>query len=109
MARLSIDDLEEPEARYAPYLAPPCPKTGNTFETRASAEQEDLTRSTLIRRTCATSHDLPFDRADALELAGRLQESGRGIREHETLASKVCMGRKRIRVVGALWRLIDAQ
>ncbi|WP_162888220.1 hypothetical protein [Sphingomonas mesophila] len=38
-----------------------------------------------------------------------MEESGFGTRDHETLASKVFMGRNRFRVGGALWQLFEEE
>lgn len=108
MGRLSICDLPLPRDRYRPDLAEPCERSGHRFETRPEAEAEDLVeRATSIRETCAGDGDLPFDRGEALDLARRLEESGRGIAVHHTMASKVYMGMMRVRICGALWELAD--
>jgi hypothetical protein len=108
MPRLSILDTPEPAGEYRPDRASPCIRTGKRFETVAEAPFEDLTRARLIKRACRAAK-VPFDRAVAIALADRLELSGHGTAEHQTMASKVYMGRMRHRIGGALWRLIDAR
>lgn len=108
MPRLSLLDLPYPEQSYRVDLAPPCQRTGQCFEKVANARREDLTRAVLISKACRHT-DVPFDRNAALALARRLKKSGRGESECETMASMVYVGRKRFRIFGALWKLIDDQ
>ena len=108
MPRLSICDLPLPRDAYRVDWANPCARTGKSFETRAEAMAEDVTRAALIRRTCEGPSELPFDREEAIDLAHRLEESGQGTAEHLTMASKVYMGGMRLRIGGALWELVDA-
>lgn len=108
MGRLSICDLPYPGDAYRPDWAGPCERSGHSFETRAEAMAEDLQRAIRIRRTCTTIAELPFDRLQALDLARRLEESGKGIAVHQTMVSKVYMADMRLRIGGALWELVDA-
>lgn len=108
MPRLSLLDLPYPARKYRVDLAPPCLRTGNSFETVADARAEDLFRAALIRRTCRAP-GVPFDRDAALALADRLEASTHGGPECQSMASKVYVGRHRFRIFGALWELINAQ
>ena len=104
MARLPITDLPLPMPRYRPDRARPCIRTRHSFETLEDAHAEDLFRARSIRTAC-WSADAPLDRDAALALADRLERSGSGEVEFESMASKVYMGRQRIAIGGALWKL----
>lgn len=106
MPRLSISDLPRPKPQFDPSQASQCERTGARFETPLQARAEDMERAALIRRACL-SEKPPFDLPDALPLADRLEQSGRGEHEHETLASAVHMGGQRFRIGGALWEHHD--
>ena len=106
MARKSIADLPLPLPRYRPDRAPPCDRSGHSFETKPEARAEDRDRTRRIR-LAAWSADAPFDRDAALALADKLERSGRNRGDYESMASKVWMGRRRIRIGGALWQLVD--
>lgn len=106
MARLPITALPLPLPRYRPHRAPPCEKSGHSFETKAEARAEDLERARRIRTACWAT-DAPFDRDAALALANRLEGSGSGRGVFESMASKVYMGLQRICIGGAVWQLVD--
>lgn len=108
MGRHSILDLPRPPRPYRVDLAPPCERTGNRFERVSEARAEDLERAALIRKVCQ-EEDVPFVRVAALALAEKLKKSGLGTEECETLASSVYMGRRRLNVSGALWKLVNGR
>ena len=106
MARLSIADCPLPLPQYRPDWAPPCKRSGHSFETMREAREEDLFRAVGIRMA-AWSADAPFDGDTALVLADSLERSGLNRGECQSMASKVYMGGKRLRIGGALWKLVD--
>jgi hypothetical protein len=106
MARKSITDMPLPSPPYRPDKAPPCERTGHSFELKPEARAENLYRAGGIRMAC-WSRDVPFDRDVALALADRLERSGLGKGKCESMGCKVYMGSQRIRIGGALWQLVD--
>lgn len=106
MSRLPITALPLPLPLYRPDRAPPCERSGHSFESKAEARAEDLERAARIRTAC-WSTDAPFDRDAALALADNLERSGSGRAEYDSLASSVYMGMRRICIGGALWQLVD--
>lgn len=105
MSRRSITDLPDPEERYRPDRAPPYGKKKQKFPILTNARAENLKRAKLIRKACKKPTNL-FNRDAALALADRLEKSANGD-EIASLACKVYMGRIRIKIGGALWKLAD--
>lgn len=105
MPRRNITDLPDPEDRYRPDRAPPYGKKKHEFPTIDEARQENLKRAKLIRKACKQPTNL-FNRDEATALADRLERAAAGD-ESASLACKIYMGRMRIKVGGALWRLAD--
>ncbi|KFL46398.1 hypothetical protein IL54_1814 [Sphingobium sp. ba1] len=107
MARRNITDLPDPKERCRPDRAPPYGKKKQKFPTLAEARAENLKRAKLIRKACRNPTNL-FNRDDALALADLLEKAAQG-QESESLACKVYMGRMRIKIGGALWKLADEE
>ena len=105
MARRNITDLPDPKERCRPDRAPPYGKKKQKFPTLAEARAENLKRAKLIRKACRNPTNL-FNCDDALALADRLEKAANGD-EIASLACKVYMGRMRIKIGGALWKLAD--
>lgn len=103
MPRLGIEDLPAPEPTYRITAAPP-PTPGprgphwRLFESNGFSRGEDRKRLQL----CVTSRSPLFSSRAARRLAEKLS----GKRAPHTLASSRRFRRYRIRIIGAIWKLI---
>lgn len=76
-----------------------------TFESAGFSRSEDARRARGLC-TAANRGSAVMDPDDARHLAAQLGRGAEGGEYPESLASSLCMRKHRIRVVGALWRLM---
>ncbi|WP_426037988.1 hypothetical protein [Brevundimonas sp. DC300-4] len=104
MARLDISQLPVPPARYRIDRLPTDPEGRLLFETRSFSRKEDSLRATGLRTVCK----LPiYDQKTAIDLADRLDGPISGC--DECLASSRYMRTLRIKIIGNLWQLFEAE
>ena len=105
MSRRNISGLPMPDARYRVDRATRCGDSEVRFETRSMSRSEDARRAHGLRNA-ATNH-LTGEEAKAAErLAADLEESIANHEPYESPASSVYMREQRIRVIGALWKVM---
>lgn len=102
MPRRSLNDLPMPERIYRPDLLL---SAGSKFETLSQAKEEDRKRARLIISPSARNQDL-FSPDDATNLWDRLNYRLTQREIPPTLASSAYMRDQRIRLTGALHKLV---
>jgi hypothetical protein len=108
MSQRNIADLPLPPAPFRVDRVTLRSDGRARFETLASAREEDARRvkglrSAMIRH----AHVIDVDRAQ--HLAAQLEESAETGAHPESLASSLYMRKQRMKVIGALWRLMNGR
>jgi hypothetical protein len=103
MAGLGIPDLARPMRQYCVDLWPAARRCG--FETLTDSQEEDLLRARKLRAAAKKYPDM-IDADAAKALAAELEAAGSGGDVPDSLASSVSMREQRVKITGALWRLL---
>lgn len=106
MSQRNIAHIGKPERRYRVDIGSNARESG--FEKLKSSQAEDLLRAKQLRKAARCYPEL-IDREAALTLARRLETAGNGGKVPKSLASSTYMRSKRIKVSGALLKLMRAQ
>lgn len=100
MSGRGIETLQMPPLAFRIDRKRTCRENG--FETLEESQEEDRFRTRRLRRT-AKKYGWPA----ALTLAAKLEFAGEGLGVSESLASSVYMREQRIKIVGAVWQLVE--
>jgi hypothetical protein len=106
MSRRNIADLPPPDPTYRVDLVTRRHDGQVSFETVSFAREVDLSRARSLRRA-AVRYPGVLDAGHAQRLAAQLEQSGETGANPESPASSLYMRKQRLRVIGALWRLME--
>lgn len=108
MSQRNISDLPRQPAKYRVDRVAKRSDGRSAFETRRSAIKEDARRAKGLRKAI-NRHPNVIDVTTAEPLADQLEISGESGETPDSLASSLYMRGHRVKVIGALWQLMDAR
>lgn len=106
MSRRNIADLPPPEAAYRVDRVTHRHDGQVTFETSQFAREQDAKRAKGLRKA-VVRHAGVIDVEHAQRLADQLEHSGETGGNPDSPASSLYMRKQRLKVIGALWRLME--
>ena len=106
MSQRNISDLSSPEAAFRVDRVTQRHNGHVTFETSRFARDEDAKRAKRLLKTVRNSPGL-IDVDHALRLAAQLEQSAEIGDNPDSPASSLYMRKQRLKVIGALWKLME--